>query len=197
MTSPPVSPSPLIRRGGEDLKRGADAPLRYPTLLTQGKEGQREAKPLLANHSPFLFSRGRGIKGDGVKIVPYLVLDLSLSVLSSSYGYQINEDFFVSGPDFFPAGVYQIGQSFRFPDGHIGEHLAVDFHSGLLQVIHKLAIFKALCPAGGVNPQNPQPAHIAFSLTAVTVSIAQRFEHGLVSPAEEGMLGGSVSPGQG
>ncbi len=133
----------------------------------------------------------------GLKIVPYLVLGLSLSVLSSSYGYQISEDFFISGPDFFPAGVYQVGQRLRFPDGHIGEHLAVDGHSGLFQVIHKLAIFEALCPAGGVNPQNPQPAHIAFPLTAVTVSIAQRFEHGLVSPAEEGMLGSSMPPGQG
>jgi hypothetical protein len=30
------------------------------------KKSQREAKPLLYNHSPFPLTRGRGIKGDGV-----------------------------------------------------------------------------------------------------------------------------------
>jgi hypothetical protein len=30
------------------------------------KESQREAKPLLYNHSPFPLIRGRGKKGDGV-----------------------------------------------------------------------------------------------------------------------------------
>ena len=43
----PLYPLPLIKGKGKTLKRGADAPLKHPTLLTQRKESQREASPLL------------------------------------------------------------------------------------------------------------------------------------------------------
>jgi len=62
----PCVPLSLIRRGGRFLKEGLTPLLNTLTLLTQNKESQREAKPLLYIHSPFPLSRGRGIKGDGV-----------------------------------------------------------------------------------------------------------------------------------
>jgi hypothetical protein len=42
----PFVPLSLNKERGKILKRGADAPLKHPTFLTQSKESLREAKPL-------------------------------------------------------------------------------------------------------------------------------------------------------
>jgi hypothetical protein len=90
---------------------------------------------------------------------------------------------------------YQAGKSLRFPDRHLSQHLTVDFNAGLFQAIQKPGVGKALSPAGGTNPGNPQPPHITLSLTAVTISITQRLKHRLMSSTVKGMLGCPVSLG--
>jgi len=57
-----------MRGRGRFGKEGLTPLLNTPTLLTQTKESQREAKPLLYNQSPFPLIRGGGKGGWGYQI---------------------------------------------------------------------------------------------------------------------------------
>jgi len=91
----------------------------------------------------------------------------------------------------------QAAKAGRLPDGHIGQHLPVDGDAGFLQPVDELAVGHSLCPAGGVDAEDPEPAHVAFALAAVEIGIAQRVYHRLGGPFDEPVFRAAMTAGQG
>src|SRR5438067_334302 len=64
--------------------------------------------------------------------------------------------------------------------GHIGEDLAIQIHTGLLEPVHEAAIGCAGGLAGGADPHDPEGAEIALLEAAAFVAVAQRFLDGFL-----------------
>jgi len=92
---------------------------------------------------------------------------------------------------------YQAAKAFWLPDGHIGQHLPVYFNAGLLQSVHELTVSDSPGAAGSADTQNPESAHVTFSLAPVKIGIAQRLDYGLIGPLDETVLGTPVTLGHG
>lgn len=71
--------------------------------------------------------------------------------------------------------VHDCFESFGIVHGEVGENLAVDFDSGLVDESHKLAVGKILKTRSSVDTLNPESAEIAFFLLAVAVGVGKTF----------------------
>ena len=69
-------------------------------------------------------------------------------------------------------GLDEAVENFRIPDSEIGEHLAVQVDLGALEPMDELAVAHSPGPAGGIDPDDPEPAPIAFFLPAVTSRVS-------------------------
>lgn len=77
--------------------------------------------------------------------------------------------------------VHDCFESFGIVHGEVGENLAVDFDSGLVDESHKLAVGKILKTRSSVDTLNPESAEIAFFLLAVAVGVGKTFFPGVFS----------------
>src|SRR5947209_9709791 len=82
----------------------------------------------------------------------------------------------------------QLGERLGVADCQVSEHLAVDVHTGDLQPMHELVIGHALAARCGIDPCNPQLAHIALSGPAIAVGVFQRVKHCFISRTEQGAV---------
>ena len=57
--------------------------------------------------------------------------------------------------------------------GQVGENLAVDLNTCLVNHTHQLAVRQVLHACGSVDTLNPQRAEVAFFLLAVSISIGE------------------------
>ncbi len=67
--------------------------------------------------------------------------------------------------------VGQLSECFFVIDSQISQHFAVDVHARLFQAVHQFVVGKAVHTGGGIDPGNPEPTKVAFSLAPVTVGI--------------------------
>ena len=75
--------------------------------------------------------------------------------------------------------VHDCFESFGIVHGEVGENLAVDFDSGLVDESHKLAVGKILKTGSSVDTLNPESAEIALFLLAVAVGVGKTFFPGV------------------
>lgn len=90
---------------------------------------------------------------------------------------------------------YKLREGVGIPHRHIGQHLAVNIHVGLLQPSHEPAVGESLLPRRGIDPDDPKTPEITFALAAMAIGVAQGLQQGLVGAAVEGMLRPSMSLG--
>src|SRR5215213_3850461 len=62
----------------------------------------------------------------------------------------------------------------------VGEHLAIDLHSGALESRHEAAVAHSLGPGRGVDASDPEGAELSLLLSAVAVGVAHRAFRGLL-----------------
>src|SRR5207302_7605665 len=83
----------------------------------------------------------------------------------------------------------QPGKGTAVAYGQVGQHLAVDLHSGLAEAVHEPVVRKAALPRGSVDAGDPEPAEVPLAGSTITERVGQRVEHGLVGRPEEQLLG--------
>ncbi len=69
--------------------------------------------------------------------------------------------------------VHDCFESFGIVHGEVGENLAVDFDSGLVDESHKLAVGKILKTRSSVDTLNPESAEIALFVLTVAICICE------------------------
>ena len=79
------------------------------------------------------------------------------------------------------------------PNGHFGEHLAIDIHAGELKPMYELAVGEALQSGGRVDAGDPETAHITLPLTAVPGRVGEGLKHGLMGATEQEPLAAAGS----
>src|ERR687894_2977670 len=62
-----------------------------------------------------------------------------------------------------PGPVGKASEGLRIAHGDVGQHLAVDLDSGLLQAVHELAVRHALLATRPVDAENTQPPETALA----------------------------------
>jgi hypothetical protein len=80
-----------------------------------------------------------------------------------------------------PGDSHHCGKRFGIAHGKISQDLAVDSHSGNRESLDQAVVWEAIQSAGSVDPLNPEPAHVAFTVTAIAIGILQRPHHRFVS----------------
>ena len=64
-------------------------------------------------------------------------------------------------------------ESLRIVHGEVGEHLAVDLDTCLVESTHELGIAHALETGSSIDTLNPQGAEVAFLVATVTICIGE------------------------
>ena len=64
--------------------------------------------------------------------------------------------------------------------GQVGEHLAVDFDTSLVDAAHELAVVQSFEACGSVDTLNPQSAEIALLSLAVAIGIGETLFPGVL-----------------
>src|ERR1700680_551528 len=80
----------------------------------------------------------------------------------------------------------QLAEGLGVANRQVREHLAIDVDPGQLQSVHELVVRHPLAARGGVDPRDPQLAHVPLAGTPVAIGIFERMEHGLVRRPEQG-----------
>src|SRR5690625_4957749 len=80
-------------------------------------------------------------------------------------------------------------------DGQVGQNLAVQSDFRLAQTCDQPAVAQAVCPAGCIDPGNPQRAKLPLALAAVTVGILTSLDDRLLGHSEGPRAGPVVAPG--
>ena len=62
----------------------------------------------------------------------------------------------------------------RIADGHLGQHLAVEFDAGFGQPVDELAVSQPMLGSGGTQSNDPQPAEFTLPDAAVAESVNPR-----------------------
>ena len=68
--------------------------------------------------------------------------------------------------------------------GEIGEHLAVDFDTGLLEAVDDPAVAQPELTRGGVDARDPERAEVALLGAAIAIRILAGLDDGLLGSAE-------------
>lgn len=80
-------------------------------------------------------------------------------------------------------------------DRDIGQNLAVDCHSSLIQAVDHSAVGQTAFTRGGIDACNPQGAELALPLAAVTVGILTGLDDALGSYAEDAVASTTMTLG--
>src|SRR5579875_2734571 len=70
-------------------------------------------------------------------------------------------------------------------DGHLGQNLAIYPDVGLADSMHQYAVAHAAHASSGIDARNPEPAHIALAIPAVTIHIGHRAHDRFMRGAEK------------
>ena len=92
--------------------------------------------------------------------------------------------------------VAQGGKRHGVVDGHLGQHLAVDLHTGQLQTVHEGGIVHAVELAGSGNAGDPQLTEVSLLQAAAHIGVGQGLHHLLVGHFEVLGLGAPIALGQ-
>ena len=69
----------------------------------------------------------------------------------------------------------ELSESIGIGDGHVGEHLAIELHAGLLEAVHEHGVRHTVDASGGVDTGDPQTANLALLVATITTcSLAAR-----------------------
>src|SRR5437588_1794929 len=75
------------------------------------------------------------------------------------------------GSERLPGGGHKRAERVGIGDGQVGQHLAVEVDLGRPQAGHEAGVRHVVLPAGGVDPDDPQPAELALADPAVAVGV--------------------------
>src|SRR4029077_6017744 len=89
----------------------------------------------------------------------------------------------------FLGNLHPPGKGTAVPHGQVSQHLAVDLHTGLAKAVHQLVVRQPRLPGRGVDPGDPQPAHLALAAPAVAERVRERVQDRLVGGTEQQLLG--------
>src|SRR5690606_24651421 len=82
--------------------------------------------------------------------------------------------------DRVPGDLDEGGEAFLVANREISENLAVDRHTRGGQAVDERAVGHAVQTGGGVDPLDPQPAHVTLAIAAIAVGVLQRAHQRLV-----------------
>src|SRR5262249_455099 len=85
--------------------------------------------------------------------------------------------------------LHQPGKGTAVTHGQVSQHLAFDLHPGLAKAVHQLVVRQPRLPGGGVDPGDPEPAHLALAAPSIAECVSERVQHRLVGGPEEQLLG--------
>ena len=71
-------------------------------------------------------------------------------------------------------GLDEIGESCFVVNGHFGENLAIYIDISRMDGMHELAIANAVHMSSSVDARDPQTAHVALAIAAVTIHVSHR-----------------------
>src|SRR5438552_6787074 len=91
--------------------------------------------------------------------------------------------------------LHQPGKGTAVAHGQVSQHLAVDLHSGLAKAVHQLVVGQPRLPRGGIDPSDPEPAHLALPPASVTERVGKRMQHRFIGGPEDQLLGESKAFG--
>src|SRR5579885_2331013 len=89
------------------------------------------------------------------------------------------------GRDRIQRSLHQRAESCLVIDRHFGEDLAVYVDVCFVDGMHQFAIADAVHAGGGVDARDPQAAHVALAIAAITIHIRHRAHNGLVGGTEQ------------
>src|SRR5436309_5813310 len=67
----------------------------------------------------------------------------------------------------------------------IGKHLSIDVDAGQLEAMHELVVRQPLAAGCGVDPSDPQLAHVALARPTVAIRVLERVQQSFVGRTEE------------
>src|SRR5438094_737219 len=79
----------------------------------------------------------------------------------------------------------QLAERLRVPHRQVGEHLPVDVDPGHFETVHELVVGHALAAGGGVDPGDPQLAHVALARPPIAVGVLEGVHDRFVGRPEE------------
>src|SRR5947199_191790 len=85
--------------------------------------------------------------------------------------------------------LHQPGKGTAVAHGQVSQHLAVDLHTGLAKAVHQLVVGQTRLPRRGVDPGDPQAAHLALAPATVAIGVSEGVQDGLVGRPEQELLG--------
>jgi len=71
-------------------------------------------------------------------------------------------------------GLDEVGESCFVVNGHFGENLAIYIDIGCMDGMHEFAVANAVHTSGGVDARDPEAAHVALAIAAVTIHVSHR-----------------------
>src|SRR5215471_6319970 len=81
--------------------------------------------------------------------------------------------------------LHQPGKGAAVAHRQVGEHFAVDLHTGLAEPEHEPVVRQTTLTGGGVDPRDPQPPEVPLALTPVAERVGERVQDRLVGGPEE------------
>src|SRR5436309_13324577 len=71
-------------------------------------------------------------------------------------------------------GLDEVGESCFVVNGHFGENLAIYIDISRMDGMHELAIANAVHTSSSVDARDPQTAHVALAIAAVSIHVSHR-----------------------
>ena len=87
-------------------------------------------------------------------------------------------------------------EGFGIVQGEVGEDLAVDFDTCLVDEAHQFRITEVVLTGGGVDTLNPEGAEVAFLVLAVTVGVGETFFPGILGNGPHVTAAAKVAAGE-
>ena len=81
-------------------------------------------------------------------------------------------------------------------EGEVGEHLAVDLDTSLMDEAHELAVGEILHAGSGVDTLDPERAEVALLVLAVAVSIGKTFFPGILGYGPYVLTAAEITAGE-
>jgi len=66
-----------------------------------------------------------------------------------------------------------LGETVGIKYSHVGKHLAVQFHTGLFQTTHQLAVARTILFCRSTDAGYPESTEVSFLVSPVTVGITE------------------------
>src|SRR3982074_2906722 len=85
--------------------------------------------------------------------------------------------------------LHQPGKGTAVAHGQVSQHFAVDLHTGLAKAVHQLVVGQPRLSRGGVDPRDPEGAHLSLAAPAIAERISDCVQDRLVGGPEQELLG--------